>query len=92
MLSAARAFLHAQDDLRLVEAAPWLLALAVPLFFPGECAFGTQVLVMMLFALSLDLILGYAGIVTLGHAAFFGGKFNRQNLHTQFRGRFRPPS
>ena len=27
---------------------------------------------MILFALSLDLILGYAGIVTLGHAAFFG--------------------
>lgn len=27
---------------------------------------------MILFALSLDLILGYAGIVSLGHAAFFG--------------------
>ena len=27
---------------------------------------------MVMFALSLDLILGYAGIVTLGHAAFFG--------------------
>jgi branched-chain amino acid transport system permease protein len=34
--------------------------------------FGSQVLVMVMFALSLDLILGYAGIVTLGHAAFFG--------------------
>jgi branched-chain amino acid transport system permease protein len=34
--------------------------------------FGSQVLVMVLFALSLDLILGYAGIITLGHAAFFG--------------------
>jgi branched-chain amino acid transport system permease protein len=34
--------------------------------------FGTQVLIGILFALSLDLILGYAGIVTLGHAAFFG--------------------
>ena len=34
--------------------------------------FGGQVLIMVLFALSLDLILGYAGIVTLGHAAFFG--------------------
>ncbi|HEX3498360.1 MAG TPA: branched-chain amino acid ABC transporter permease, partial [Stellaceae bacterium] len=30
------------------------------------------VLIMVLFALSLDLVLGYAGIVTLGHAAFFG--------------------
>jgi branched-chain amino acid transport system permease protein len=34
--------------------------------------FGSQVLVMVLFALSLDLILGFAGIVSLGHAAFFG--------------------
>jgi branched-chain amino acid transport system permease protein len=33
---------------------------------------GSQTLIMILFALSLDLILGYAGIVTLGHAAFFG--------------------
>jgi len=33
---------------------------------------GSQVLIVAIFALSLDLILGYAGIVTLGHAAFFG--------------------
>ena len=33
---------------------------------------GSQTLIMVLFALSLDLILGYAGIVTLGHAAYFG--------------------
>jgi len=40
--------------------------------FPNYLAFGTQVLITILFALSLDLVLGYAGIVTLGHAAFFG--------------------
>ena len=40
--------------------------------FPNRMTFGSQVLVMVMFALSLDLILGYAGIVTLGHAAFFG--------------------
>ena len=34
--------------------------------------FGTELLITILFALSLDLVLGYAGIVTLGHAAFFG--------------------
>ena len=33
---------------------------------------GSQILIVALFALSLDLILGYAGIVSLGHAAFFG--------------------
>ncbi|MBM3368268.1 MAG: branched-chain amino acid ABC transporter permease [Betaproteobacteria bacterium] len=40
--------------------------------FPNYLSFGTQLLVTILFALSLDLVLGYAGIVTLGHAAFFG--------------------
>ena len=46
--------------------------IAVFFVFPDRMTFGSQVLVMVMFALSLDLILGYAGIVTLGHAAFFG--------------------
>jgi len=54
------------------EALPWIAGLAVFFLFPNYLAFGTQVLVTILFALSLDLVLGYAGIVTLGHAAFFG--------------------
>src|SRR5471030_1150629 len=54
------------------EALPWLIALAVYFIFPDRMTFGSQVVVMVMFALSLDLILGYAGIVTLGHAAFFG--------------------
>ena len=40
--------------------------------FPNQMILGGQTLIMILFALSLDLILGYAGIVTLGHAAYFG--------------------
>jgi branched-chain amino acid transport system permease protein len=40
--------------------------------FPGYRVLASQVLVVALFALSLDLVLGYAGIVSLGHAAFFG--------------------
>jgi branched-chain amino acid transport system permease protein len=40
--------------------------------FPDYLALGSQVLAMIIFALSVDLVLGYAGIVTLGHAAFFG--------------------
>jgi len=32
----------------------------------------TEIAWLALFALSLDLILGYAGIISLGHAAFFG--------------------
>jgi branched-chain amino acid transport system permease protein len=54
------------------EALPWLIAIAAFFAFPDRMTFGSQVLVMVMFALSLDLILGYAGIVTLGHAAFFG--------------------
>lgn len=54
------------------EALPWLLGLAFYFAFPRYLGFGTEVLITILFAISLDLALGYAGIVTLGHAAFFG--------------------
>ena len=54
------------------EALPWVAGLAAFFLFPTNLAFGTQLLVTILFALSLDLVLGYAGIITLGHAAFFG--------------------
>jgi branched-chain amino acid transport system permease protein len=57
---------------RAVEALPWLAAPAGYFLFPDYLALGSQVLATILFALSLDLVLGYAGIVTLGHAAFFG--------------------
>jgi branched-chain amino acid transport system permease protein len=57
---------------RWPEALPWLIAIACFFVFPDRMTFGSQVLIMIMFALSLDLILGYAGIVTLGHAAFFG--------------------
>lgn len=57
---------------RWPEALPWIIALACYFAFPDRMIFGSQLLVMVIFALSLDLILGYAGIVTLGHAAFFG--------------------
>ena len=56
----------------LIEALPWLAALAAYLAFPDYLALGAQILATILFALSADLVLGYAGIVTLGHAAFFG--------------------
>ena len=54
------------------EAVPWIVAVAAYFVFPDYLALGAQVLATILFGLSLDLILGYAGIVTLGHAACFG--------------------
>jgi len=54
------------------EALPWLAAFAGYFVFPSYLALGAQILATILFALSADLVLGYAGIVTLGHAAFFG--------------------
>jgi branched-chain amino acid transport system permease protein len=57
---------------RPYEALPWLAAVAAYFAFPDYLALGAQILATILFALSADLVLGYAGIVTLGHAAFFG--------------------
>jgi branched-chain amino acid transport system permease protein len=68
----AAGYLVHRHDFRWPEALPWLIAVACFFLFPDRMTFGNQMLVMIMFALSLDLILGYAGIVTLGHAAFFG--------------------
>jgi branched-chain amino acid transport system permease protein len=54
------------------EFAFWIVALACALVFPSRYLIMTDIVRLALFALSLDLILGYAGIVSLGHAAFFG--------------------
>jgi branched-chain amino acid transport system permease protein len=58
--------------LRIWEPIPWGLSLAFYFAFPNYLGVGTELLITILFALSLDLALGYAGIITLGHAAFFG--------------------
>ncbi len=64
--------LAGRHRLRAWEPIPWVLALGFYFAFPKHLGFGTELLVTILFAISLDLVLGYAGIVTLGHAAFFG--------------------
>lgn len=61
-----------QDRWRALEIAFWLIPVAAFFAFPGYLVLGSQILIVALFALSLDLILGYAGIVSLGHAAYFG--------------------
>ena len=50
----------------------WLLALASPWLLASHALILNEIAIVALFALSLDLILGYAGVVSLGHAAFFG--------------------
>ncbi|HZP75243.1 MAG TPA: branched-chain amino acid ABC transporter permease [Pseudolabrys sp.] len=68
----ALAFMVRRASWHWAEAVPWLLIIAAFFVFPDRMTFGIQVLIAIMFALSLDLILGYAGIVTLGHAVFFG--------------------
>jgi branched-chain amino acid transport system permease protein len=48
------------------------VAVAIPVLAPDHLALAAQVAITGLFALSLDLLVGYAGILSLGHAAFFG--------------------
>jgi branched-chain amino acid transport system permease protein len=60
------------DRIHWPEWLPWVAALAAFFVLPEYLALGARILVFILFALSLDLILGYAGIITLGHSAFFG--------------------
>jgi branched-chain amino acid transport system permease protein len=57
---------------RPIEIAFWLFAAATIFLFPNRYLIATEIAWLGLFALSLDLILGYAGIISLGHAAFFG--------------------
>jgi branched-chain amino acid transport system permease protein len=74
---------------RVLETAFWLLVLATIFLLPRWHFILAEIAIMALFALSLDLILGYAGIVSLGHAAFFGvgaylaGILARQGLITE---------
>jgi branched-chain amino acid transport system permease protein len=62
----------ADPRIRWQEWLPWVLALGAFFAAPEYLSLGARILIFILFALSLDLILGYAGIITLGHSAFFG--------------------
>ena len=60
------------DRWRPAEVVFWLCVVAAFFVFPNHRVLGSQILITGLFAVSLDLVLGYAGIVSLGHAAYFG--------------------
>ena len=54
------------------ELLVWPLAAALVFVLPEKALLMNEIAILALFALSLDLVLGYAGIVSLGHAAFLG--------------------
>ena len=68
----ARSRLLSQGRWRWYEPLLWLAVFAVPALWPAHALIVNEIAIVALFALSLDLVLGYAGIVTLGHAAFLG--------------------
>lgn len=65
-------YLRAQVRWRWIEIAFWLATLLPFVVTPDYLVLASQVAIAALFALSLDLILGFSGIISLGHAAYFG--------------------
>ena len=70
--TAANPYFERQIRWRPLETAFWLAALLPFAVTPAYLSLASQVAITALFALSLDLLVGYAGLVSLGHAAFFG--------------------
>ena len=71
-MSAASQSLRGLATWRWWEFALLAVLLVSWLLLPSHALLLNEIAILALFALSLDLILGYAGIVSLGHAAFFG--------------------
>ena len=64
--------LYLKSRYRPLEYVVWALALTAPFLLKDHALIINEIAIVALFAVSLDLILGYTGIVSLGHAAFFG--------------------
>jgi branched-chain amino acid transport system permease protein len=62
----------ADPRIRWIESLPWIIAMGAFFLLPEYLSLGARILIYILYALSLDLIVGYAGIITLGHSAYFG--------------------
>src|SRR6516164_2440881 len=70
--TAPRDYLRAQIRWRWGEIVFWAATLLPFVLTPSYLVLASQIAITALFALSLDLILGFCGIVSLGHAAYFG--------------------
>ena len=55
-----------------LELAFWVLAFTSPWLMSQHALIINEIAIVALFAVSLDLVLGYTGLVSLGHAAFLG--------------------
>ena len=71
-MSAVSDALRAHARWRWWELVTFAVLVLSWLLLPGQSLLLNEIAILALFAVSLDLILGYAGIVSLGHAAFFG--------------------
>ena len=71
-MNAAQQKLMGAARMKWWEPVLWLLAFAAPVLAPSYALIINEIAIVGLFAVSLDLILGYSGIVSLGHTAFFG--------------------
>lgn len=67
-----RAFFAAIARWKWLEIVFWVGLVALYFLPSTNHALMSQILVWGLFALSLDILLGFRGIASLGHAAFFG--------------------
>ena len=57
---------------RPAEIAIWIVVILAFFVFPDRLVLASRVLIIAIYALSLDLLLGYGGLISLGHAAYFG--------------------
>jgi branched-chain amino acid transport system permease protein len=72
LIASVARYLGRRARWRAPEYAFWVIAATTLVLLPGKHLILTEIAILGLFALSLDLLLGYAGIISLGHAAFFG--------------------
>jgi branched-chain amino acid transport system permease protein len=72
LASAIGGYLTDRSRWHPLEIAFWLIAVASIFLLSNKHLILTEIAILALFALSLDLILGYSGILSLGHAAYFG--------------------
>jgi branched-chain amino acid transport system permease protein len=54
------------------EIAFWAVVAGTLFLLPGKHLILAEIAILGLFAVSLDLLVGYAGVLSLGHAAYFG--------------------